>query len=146
MKTILIAGIAISLSIHFSATAAGVESCSQTLVETPGSVEVRACFSREMNVLRKRMKSLISAIEIEVGKGRSSFKLADFKSSQVAWEKYVASTCWLDAAGAGNTDAVFQHCSSKYTLQRLSQLQALYEGISGEQPLMWPMSNLEASP
>jgi uncharacterized protein YecT (DUF1311 family) len=98
-----------------------------------------------MNGLRERMKGLTSAIEVEVGKGRSPFKLEEFKSSQVAWEQYVASTCWLDAAGAGNTEAVFQHCSSKYTLQRLSQLQALYKGLSGEQPVMWPMSNLKAA-
>jgi len=138
----LVATVALTLSIDVNAFAAGVESCSKMLVAAPGSVEARACFAREMNVLRERMKGLTSAIEVEVGNGLSSFKVEDFKSSQAAWEQYVASTCWLDAAGAGNTNAVFEHCASKYTLQRLSQLQALHKSLTGEQPVIWPMSNL----
>jgi uncharacterized protein YecT (DUF1311 family) len=123
------------------ARSAGVESCSEMLVEAPGSVEARVCFAREMTVLNGRITEVTAAIEAEVLKGHSAFKLEDLRNSQRKWRQFVESTCWLDAAGAANTDAVFQHCTSRYTLQRLSQLQGLHKGLIGE-TIMWPMSNL----
>lgn len=142
MKNAVIASLIVTLSIHSQIAAADVVSCSQMLVETPGSVEARVCFAREMSILDDRMKQVVAAIEVEIEKGSVSFKLDEFRSSQLKWEQYVTSTCWLDAAGATNSDAVLQHCSSRYTLQRLSQLQVLHKVLKGEEPVIWPMSNL----
>ena len=143
MKIVAVASLMVVLSILSQIVAAEVDSCSQMLVETPGSVEARACFAQEMGILNERIKQVVADIEMEITKDAASFKLDDFRSSQSKWEQYVESTCWLDAAGAGNINAVFQHCSSQYTLQRLSQLQALHKGLTGEEAVMWPMSNLE---
>jgi len=125
-----------------SAVQAGVESCTDMLVGTPGSVEARACFARELAALNVQMTTVVKAIAREAESGRTAFNAKDLADSQTKWKQHVDSTCWLDATGAGNSDAVLDHCVSVYTLQRLGQLKNLRAGLDGK-PALWPMSNLD---
>lgn len=143
MKAVINFNLIFALLIYSQMSIADIGICSQMLIETPGSVEAIICFERETSILDERMQQAVAAIETQIKKGEASFRLEDFRSSQSKWKQHVESTCWLDAAGAGNATAVIQHCVSRYKLQRLSQLQMLHKGLTGEEPAMWPMSNLE---
>jgi hypothetical protein len=124
------------------ASHADFNACSQLLVETPGSVEARVCFTKELAALNIQMTTLVKSIVKHANSGRTAFKSKDLLDSQKKWSDHVSSTCWLDAAGAGNSDAVFQHCTAVYSIQRLTQLKNLQAGLDGE-AIMWPMSNLD---
>ncbi|WP_411879713.1 lysozyme inhibitor LprI family protein [Polaromonas sp. YR568] len=112
------------------------------LFGTPGSIEARACFARELAALNTQMTTVVKAIEQKAQSGHTAFKAKDLADSQIKWKRHVDSTCWLDAAGAGNSNAVFDYCVSAYVVQRLGQLKNLRAGLDGE-PVMWPMSNLD---
>jgi uncharacterized protein YecT (DUF1311 family) len=111
------------------------------LVETPGSVEARICFTREIEAIDAQIATVSRNITRIVAKNPVSFKAIDFSRAQQRWREHVAASCWLDAAGAGNVNAVYAHCEVQYKQQRLSQLTNLLASLSGE-PILWPMSNL----
>jgi uncharacterized protein YecT (DUF1311 family) len=141
LRHTLFALTALSLSLP---SQADINICSQMLVETPGSVETRVCFTKELAALNVHMEALVKSIAKQANGGRTAFNSKEFLSAQRKWGDYVSSTCWLDAAGTGNSDAVFQHCTAKYSVQRLTQLKNLQAGLDGES-IMWPMSNLDIS-
>ena len=139
----------LAFAIVFAATAstsalAGAEKCTEMLVETPGSVEARICFARENEAIDAKIATVSRDITRIIAKNPASFKAIDFKPAQQRWLEHIAATCWLDAAGSGNVNAVDAHCEMQYKQQRLFQLTNLLASLSGE-PILWPMSNLNQS-
>jgi uncharacterized protein YecT (DUF1311 family) len=129
-----------AVTVSTSAVAAA-ERCTEMLVETPGSVEARICFTREIEAIDAQITTISRSITRIVTKNPAPFKSVDFSRAQQRWREHVSASCWLDAAGAGNVNAVYAHCETQYKQQRLSQLKNLLASLSGE-PILWPMSNL----
>ena len=128
-----------------SARAATTDDCAAMLVDAPGSSEARVCLTKESESLQKKMDSIQALIENEIRLGHASFTLQQFQSAQNDWREFVKSTCWLDAAGAANSDAISKIFMSGYARQRLGQLKTLSQSLSGDEPAQWPMSMIESA-
>jgi hypothetical protein len=120
---------------------ASSENCTEMLIDTPGSVEARTCFALKLDRLNARLEIVSRDISAAAAIKRAPFSVSAFRRSQADWRRHVASTCWLDVAGAGNASAVRGRCESAHAQLRLRQLESLLASLDGD-PIIWPMSDL----